>query len=241
MALPGPILDKRRIRALKGIIYGPPGSGKTTFGAAAPRALLLDLENGAAHVECHRTPYLADWKTAFMWLDAIVQEKDIPYKTVVIDTLDWLLRRAEEYVAGTDAAGILQTLNRAHGGYGAGKQVLKNVIFVQLLPRLDYLVNKNIHVILLAHAGRRVLTTLDGAETEKSVPGSLNDLTQIFVEWSDFVGAIRVMGDKRELVLNETNQLVAKNRYNIKSTLPLAWAEFEQAVVKEQQRIQGEQ
>ena len=31
----------------KGIIYGSPGVGKTTFGASAPGALIVDCEHGA--------------------------------------------------------------------------------------------------------------------------------------------------------------------------------------------------
>jgi len=59
MPLPDTILTYPHLRAPKGIVYGPPGSGKTTYGASADRPLIIDCENGAAHVQCHRTPYLA--------------------------------------------------------------------------------------------------------------------------------------------------------------------------------------
>jgi hypothetical protein len=35
MPLPAPVLTHAHMRAPKGIVYGPPGVGKTTFGAGA--------------------------------------------------------------------------------------------------------------------------------------------------------------------------------------------------------------
>lgn len=147
------------------------------------------------------------------------------YGAVIIDSLDWLLRRAEEHVAGVDGTtlGMKQTLNRAHGGYGNGKLVLKNYVYQYLLPTLDKMVNAGIAVILLAHTTRREITTIEGITTEKSAPEIHPDLANTMIEWSDFVGAANMVGDTRQLVLCETNQLLAKNRYGIHDPLPLSW------------------
>ena len=147
--------------APKGIIYGPPGVGKTTFGAMAEASIIVDCENGAAHVNCDRTPYLADWDMIQPWLDALAKD-DHTYGTVVIDSIDWLLRRLEERVAGVNTKNMDSTMNRSHGGYGNGKQVLRNYVYQYLLPTLDALVNKGVSVVLLAHASRRTITTIDG-------------------------------------------------------------------------------
>ena len=60
--------------APKGIIYGPPGIGKTTFGASAEGSIIIDCENGAGAIRCSRTPYLATWPEIEKWLTAIEQE-----------------------------------------------------------------------------------------------------------------------------------------------------------------------
>ncbi len=231
MPLPGTIITDSHIRAPKGIVYGPPGAGKTTYGASADRPLVIDCENGAAHVACHRTPYLSSWQEIQPWLDGLAAGGH-DYQTVVIDSVDWLLRRIEEHVAGVDGSptGMKQTLNRSHGGYGNGRQVLKNYVYQYLLPTLDRIVNSGVAVLLLAHATRREVTTIDGITLEKSAPEIHADLANTLIDWSDFVGAIRLVGDQRELILHETPQLVAKNRYHIHESLPLSWQAFVSAI-----------
>jgi hypothetical protein len=212
------------MRAPKGVVYGPPGAGKTTFGANATKPIIVDCENGAAHVQCDRTPYLSDWPSIQRWLDALA-EGGHEYGTVVVDSIDWLLRRIEEHVSGVDGTpnGMKQTLNRSNGGYGNGKQVLKNYVYQYLLPTLDRIVNSGIAVVLLAHATRREITTIDGITIEKSAPEIHADLANTMIEWSDFVGAARVGTEGRELVLFETPQLLAKNRYGVIAPLALSW------------------
>ncbi len=224
MQLPSAVRNHSDLRAPKGIVYGPPGIGKTTFGAGTIRPLLIDCENGANHVHCDRTPYLSDWPSIQQWLTALAAGGHA-YGTVVVDSVDWLLRRAEEYVSGVDGtvAGMKQTLNRSHGGYGNGKQVLRNHVYQYLLPTLDRMVNAGVAVVLLAHATRREITMLDGVTVEKSAPEIHLDLANTMIEWSDFVGAAGRGADGRELRLCETGQLLAKNRYGIEQVLPLSW------------------
>lgn len=218
------VLNQSHARAPKGIVYGPPGVGKTHFGAGTDRPLLIDCENGAAYVACDRTPYLTDWDHIKDWLEGLARSEH-PYQTVVIDSIDWLLRRLEERVAGVNGAGknMDNTLNRCHGGYGNGKLVLRNYVYQYLLPTLDAIVNRGISVVLLAHASRRQVTTLEGLTVEKSAPEIHPDLINTFVEWSDFVGAAQREGQMRVLILNETSLVLAKNRYGIPSAITLDW------------------
>ena len=224
MPLPSTVLTQANLRAPKGIVYGPPGVGKTTFGASTTKPIIIDCENGAAHVSCDRTPYLSDWPSIQQWLEALAAGGH-DYGTVVVDSVDWLLRRAEEHVSGVDGSpsGMKQTLNRSHGGYGNGKQVLKNYVYQYLLPTLDTIVNAGVAVLLLAHTARREITTIDGVTIEKSVPEIHPDLANTMIEWSDFVGAACMVGEERQLILYETNQVLAKNRYGISRPLPLSW------------------
>ena len=236
MPLPSTVLTQANMRAPKGIVYGPPGVGKTTFGANTTRPLIVDCENGAAHVRCDRTPYLSGWPAIRQWLDALA-DGGHGYGTVVIDSVDWLLRRMEEHVSGVKDTdfGMTQTMNRSHGGYGNGKQVLKNYVYQYLLPTLDNIVNSGMAVVLLAHASRQEVTSIDGATAEKSAPDIHPDLVGTMIEWSDFVAAARKdVNNVREMVLNETGQQLAKNRYGIESALPMNWDALMSAVYQAQ-------
>ncbi len=215
--------------APKGIIYGPPGIGKTTYGATAEASIIIDCENGAGAIPCCRTPYLATWPEIDQWLTAIERE-DHGHKTLVIDSVDWLLRRLEEHVAGSGGK-IEQTLNRSHGGYGAGKQVLKNHVYQLLLPTLDRIVGRGIAVVLLAHAKRTDITDVDGVTRQKTTADLPDDYRNIFVEWSDYVCLARQDVDgNRILITAETPSALAKNRYGMPPVIPFDWRSFIAAV-----------
>jgi len=215
----------------KGIICGSPGCGKTTFGASAPGHILIDCENGANATSATRTPYLETWPEMADVIDSLLNEKH-DYKIVVIDTIDWMVRRLEEQVSGCKDNSE-QTLNRSHGGYGNGKQVLKNEIYLNLLPKLDRLVCKNIGVILLAHASRQEITDADGVTVEKTVPALPKEFLETFTEWSDFVCTVRRDRDGgRFLSTVEDDRVLAKNRYGLPPQIPFKWDAFSGEIKK---------
>jgi len=202
----------------------------TTFGASATNSLIIDCENGAGAIACQRTPYLSTWPEIHKWLQAIETE-DHPYQTIAIDSADWMLRRIEEHVSGCADGKTDSTLNRSHGGYGNGKQVLKNYVYQILLPLLDRIVSRGIAVILLAHAKRTEITDIDGITTEKTTPELPDGYLNVMVEWSDFVCLARMgEGDSRYLVTRETPRAMAKNRYNLPEYIPFDWASFTEAI-----------
>ncbi|AQT67922.1 phage nucleotide-binding protein [Anaerohalosphaera lusitana] len=218
--------------APKGIIYGPPGVGKTSFGASVSDSLIIDCENGAGSIKCSRTPYLASWEQILGWLRAIEQE-DHPYKVIAIDTIDWLLRRIEEHVSGCAGGKTDSTLNRSHGGYGNGKQVLKNYVYQILLPVLDRIVARGIAVLLLAHAKRTEITDIDGITVEKTTPELPDGYLNVMVEWSDFVCLARIDSqDHRYLTTRETPRALAKNRYHLPESLPFEWNAFSEGITQ---------
>jgi len=222
---------KDKIRAPKGIVYGSVGVGKTIFGLNAFKRILLNCENGSAYTNKGVTEYLRTWKEMLPWIEAIANEQH-DYKTFVVDTVDWLLRRIEEHVSGTDgkAKGLEATLNHSHGGYGNGKQVLQNYVYQSLLPLFDKMVSRGIAVVLLAHSSRQTLTNSDGISVEKSAPAIHPHLRDIIVEWCDFVGIAQVEDKDRVLHLTETGQYLAKNRYGIKIPVELDYSKFRTAM-----------
>lgn len=226
MSLLDTVIKKPVPSAPKGIIYGGAGIGKTTLMASASDSLIIDCENGAGQIPCVRTPYLESWEEIREWLTEIETGKH-NHKVVAIDTIDWLVRRMEENVTGVDNGQLGQTLNKAHGGYGNGKSVLKNHIYRVLLPMLDRIVNRGIAVVLLAHAKRTDITDVEGVSVEKTTADLPNDFLNTFVEWSDFVYlAKKSENGERVLVTNETFNALAKNRYGITGDIKFTWDAF---------------
>ena len=238
MSLLNNTIQASSLAAPKGIVYGSPGVGKTTFGAAAGNSIIVDCENGAGTIPCTRTPLLTDWLSIEQWLTELATGHH-EYHLVVIDTIDWLIRRIEEHVSGL-ANDMNATLNRSHGGYGNGKQVLKNYIYQTLLPLLDKIIARNCAVVLLAHAKRGEITSTDGVTATKSTPDIAEDYRDSIIEWSDFVGlAVHNPDGSRMLTLTETPQALAKNRYYIDTPVDLSWTAFVQAIKENTQHLFG--
>lgn len=230
MSIMDSVISKQTPTAPKGIIYGGPGVGKTTFAASAENSLIVDCENGAGTVQCQRTTFLETWPAIEQWLTAIEKDKH-QYQVVAIDTVDWLVRRLEEHVAGVTGTSFTSTINKSHGGYGNGKQVLKNYIYRCLLPCLDRIVNRGIAVILLAHAKRTDITDVDGVTIEKTTPDLPDDYLNVFIEWADFVCLARKYVDGRRTLLTvEDNRALAKNRYGLPTEIDFSWTSFASAI-----------
>ncbi len=216
--------------APKGIIYASAGTGKTTFGASATASIIVDCENGAGAIKCQRTPYLDNWPAIHSWLKEL-ERAEHPYQTVVIDSIDWLLRRIEEHVSGCAGGKAESTLNRSHGGFGNGKQIFKNYVYQILLPLFDRIVSRGIAVVLLAHAKRTEITDVDGIAVEKTVPELPDEHLNTMIEWSDFVCLAKKLDENtRILITSETPRALAKNRYSMPPEIAFDWESFTSAI-----------
>jgi hypothetical protein len=123
------------------------------------------------------------------------------------------------------------TLAKSHGGYGNGKQVLRNYVYADLLPRLDRISARGIAVLLIGHARRIDITDVDGITTEKSAPDLTDDVLATMIEWADFVGVARRAPDgTRSLTLEDSPRACAKNRYGIVAPVVFDWNSFTAAI-----------
>ncbi|MBI1373328.1 MAG: AAA family ATPase [Phycisphaera sp.] len=220
----------------KMIVYGQPGVGKTTFAASAD-AILIDCENGAGAVRgLKRTPYLQSWPQMRQWLVELASSPppDDDASALAIDTIDWMVQRIVEHVVldldGKAKGDITNTLGTAHGGYFKAREIVQNIVYRDLLPMLNAVADNGMAIILLAHAANTRMTAPEGFDLRLAAPDLPQWIAPPFIEWADAVLYASRDGDRRTLLTQGTNVILAKNRYSLPAELPLSWSALMQAL-----------
>lgn len=130
------------------LLYGPDGVGKTTFAAGAPNVIFLGAENGTNTMDVERLPGLDSFDKFKQALSELATEKH-NYKTVVIDTLDWLEMQIHRHVVKREKKDSVKSIEDF--GYGKGYAYALDE-WKQLIPLINEIREKGINVILLAHS-----------------------------------------------------------------------------------------
>jgi hypothetical protein len=225
------------------IVYGPPGIGKTTFGASAG-ALLVDCENGAGNIPgLTRTPYLQTWNEMRGWLVDLATTPPPGLAAVAVDTVDWMIQRIVEHVVvdldAKSPSNITNTLGSSHGGYYKAREIVQNIVYRELLPMLNAITERGAAVILLAHAANTKMTTPEGYDLRLAAPDLPQWLAPPFIEWADGVFYATRNGDERVMKTESTNVILAKNRYSLPPELPLSWPALMAGIVNSKPSEQG--
>ncbi len=79
------------------VIYGPGGIGKTTFGATMNKPIIVQAEDGIGKIECPHFHVAKSYHEFVGNLKALIDD-DSEFKTVVVDSLDWLETLIHEHI-----------------------------------------------------------------------------------------------------------------------------------------------
>ena len=131
--------------AIKAVVYGPEGIGKSTFASKFPNPLFIDTEGSTKKLNVKRLPKPTSWQMLKDEITDVINER--PCKTLVLDTADWAERLCVESVC------------RSHGkkgiedfGYGNGYTYVAEEWGRFLNQLQDVIDIANINVVLTAHA-----------------------------------------------------------------------------------------
>lgn len=209
-------------KAQKVVLYGVEGIGKSTFASHFPDALFIDTEGSTAHLDVARLPDPTSWQ---MLIDEVKHVRDNPdlCKTLVIDTADW----AEKLCAGFICARGKKT-GIEDFGYGKGYVYLAEE-FGRLLNLLTEVIDRDIHVVLTAHAIMRKFEQPDEMGAYDRWELKLQRRTGPLVkEWADMIlfanyktivvqseGKPKAQGGKRVMYASHHPCWDAKNRQGL--------------------------
>jgi hypothetical protein len=230
----------RRADPLKVVLYGVEGIGKSTFGAAAPSPVVLGPEDGTGHLDVARFPAPTSWQEA---LDAVrvLTDEEHEYKTLVVDSLDWLEPLLWESICRRDGKANIEEY-----GYGKGYQAAVDEwrVFLAALERMRKA--KGLHVILIAHSWIKTFKNPEGEDFDRYEMKLHVKSAGLVKEWADCVlfanyetyankdsKTKRVRGvdtGARLLYTQRRAAYDAKNRHDLPETLPLSWGDFHAAV-----------
>jgi hypothetical protein len=220
-------------------IYGTHGIGKTELASHAPSPIFIPTEDGLGQVESARFPLATEYGQVIDALSALYAG-DHDYRTVVIDSLDWLERLIWADVCQKRGVESIEDV-----GYGKG-YVFALTQWREVLEGLQALRNeRGMMVILIAHCQVEKFQSPMSDTYDRYVPRLHKHASAVVQEWCDEVlfatykvrtktvdegfdrTRTRAIGDlERVLYTAEGPAHVAKNRLGLPEELPLDWSAY---------------
>ena len=226
------ITNGRKERALKIVITGSEGIGKSTLAAQCPAPLFLDLEGGTDQIDTRRVAGIRKWEDLEAAVDEVIADPTC-CRTLVIDTADYAEGMCSRYICQKFRVEGIESI-----GYGKGYTYLGEE-FAVLLGKLNTLIQKGVNVIIIAHARMRKqeLPEEQGAfdRWEMKLSKQVGPLVK---EWADAIffcnyktfvstgenGTKKAMGGERVIYTTHHPCWDAKNRFGLKDELPLSFS-----------------
>jgi len=235
----GKASEPRRI-----LLYGTHGIGKSTFSAAAPSPVFIQTEDGLNDIDCERFPKAESLSEVLGYLKSIYSE-DHSYKTVVIDSADWLERLIWTDVCADQGVKSVESIGYAKG-YVFAVDYWRKVLDALAMIRRD----RRMSVILVAHAKIERFQNPETEAYDRYAPQLHKQVSALLSQWADEIlfatyrvytkesdegfNKKRAQGigtGERIMYTEERPAYIAKNRLGLPPHLPLKWDEYAKHIV----------
>lgn len=226
-----PIIKGKQKMPPRVLIYGVEGIGKSTLASMFPKPLIIDIEDRTRHIDVDRV-IPSSFQNFNEILDTLIAQKGAGYKTVAIDTLDWLQTLVMDYVCAINKQPSIESFS-----YGRGWTLIAENMR-KVIKKLDVLNRAGLIIIGVCHSTiRRFEDPLGGSYdryTLKLLSGERISIGDMFKEWSDVMlflnyvierkGEVEV--ENRFVFTQRTLRYDAKNSYGL-NDVPLDNAKSE--------------
>lgn len=217
-----PLLDKIMSRIskperanphLKVLVYGEPGTGKTTLCGSAPNVLLIDVERGSLTLSGSNADVLeyVSFQQIDKFIDFLVADDPAfaKYDTIAFDSLSEMQRRVLDSQLDTVSKSTgVKTYKAGWDQYGPNTQMLR-----EMMSRFRDVPNKNLIVTAQSKLDKDDSTGITFVRPDLT-PKLNATITAMF----DIVGYLKISGKgERVLQVQPTKTVVAKSRV---TTLP---------------------
>lgn len=214
-------------------MIGEEGVGKSTFAASAPSPLFMCSESGLVGTAFGDTSNVTptSWTEAREIVASLIAGGH-QFKTLVIDTLDWLEPLLFAFLCARDKKNGIEDY-----GYGKGYVVAADE-FRLFLSDLERLNKTGVGIIILGHCQTKLFNNPIGDNYDRYEPKVTKQIAGLVREWSDVVLFARFkvythkegrskakgVGDcVRVLQTTKSPAWDAKNRYGLPDELPMSW------------------
>lgn len=233
MSLLESVRKGKSVRPRRTVLYGVHGIGKSSWAARWPGAVFVPTEDGISDLDVASFPLCTDLVAAH---GAIIElgGGEHEFKTVVVDSADWLERLIWRHVCSKEGKKAITDF-----GYGAGYGK-SAAIFADILAALNGCRDVGMHVVLLAHSEVKRFENPAGDSYDRYVPKLHRDTAALLQEWADEVlfanyrvdvrkasegfnkeRGVGIGTGERVLYTTERPSHMAKNRLSLPEELPL--------------------
>jgi hypothetical protein len=234
------IITGKQARPRRILLYGQHGVGKSTWASEAPSPIFLNIEDGLGDLDCAKTEHLRTYGEVISAISWVI-ENGSQFRTIVIDTIDWLERIIFAEVANSAGKTTI-------GDIGFGKGYLEAVRKWEfVLGLLEQARQRGKGIVLLGHARVVKFEDPEMASYDRYEPDLHKSSNGMLQEWCDEVlfasfrvftrteeqgfGKERVIalgGKDRYIRTAQTATAVAKNRLKLPDELAMTWAAYAQ-------------
>lgn len=221
------------------MLYGVEGIGKSTFGSLAQNPIFIPTEDGLNDIDCESFPVAEDLD-AFLENIAVLIRDEHKYKTVIVDSADWLERLIFSEVCREKNVKSIEDI-----GYAKGYKFALDH-WDRFLSGLNILRDqKGMMIMLLAHSQVERFEAPEGDSYDRYMPRLHKLASGLVLQWCDEVffatykitvkkedkgfnkkRGIGVDRDERVMKCTEKASHMAKNRLGMDDEVPFEWISY---------------